>query len=129
MKNLKTFEEHSMSDDYLDTSYFTAKNVDILDIGPGYRFYRANDVREAQEILKVWPDIKLPLKHTNLLELYFKQGRVFLFFVTKNKNVFFFADVYAGRLGAIHNEKYETIFIEDVPEPAKSLFLEYKNLS
>ena len=80
--NFKTFLE-SNKDDFLDI--FKIKNVDVLDFNKDFMFYRTLDIEQTQELLKIWSDIKLPIKHDNLLTLYFNKGFIFYFYITRDK--------------------------------------------
>ena len=123
LKSFKLYLEHK---DAEPLNISDLKNVDVLDIGPGYIFYRAMNVEQAQEILKIWPDLKLPLQHENLLQQYFNQGYIFFFYITKNKTDFLFFECDGDDvLKVVHDAKYTAIDYESVPQHVQKIVEQY----
>jgi hypothetical protein len=121
----KMFE--SIDEDYLDISKL--KNIDLLEYGEGYKFYRAVDTEQIQELLKIWPDIKVPLKFPQLLLMYIQRGYTFYFYVTRSKKEFLFFEVDDHNdLKVIHNSEYKCPKITEVPEQVLSIIKTYCNV-
>jgi len=123
---IKKFKKYLESKDLEQLDLSKLKNVDVMENGPGYIFYRALDVEQSQEILKIWPDIKLPLKHSDLLEKYFELGYFFFFYVTRNKTDFLFFECdHNNVLKVVHDFNYKNVKFDTLPDDVKKIALQF----
>lgn len=119
---LQRFKSFLESNNLTPLDLSKLKNIDMMCTGPGYIFYKAMDVEQVQEILKIWPDIKCPLSDTDLMKEYFEFGYIFYFYVTRHKLDFLFFECDAESvLKVVYDVKYDYIKFEDIPEHIKAI--------
>lgn len=126
ISRFKAFE--SLEGDLLDISKLKT-GVDMMDFGPNYVFYKAVDMQQMQKILEIWPDIKLPLKHSKLLQMYIDRGYTFYFYVTPKKEEFLFFEVEPNNVcKLVHNHLWKLVKLEEISPEIKNMVNDFFTL-